>query len=72
MEEITLKPLNDDYYKNELEKAIKELHQAQEDIKLLTAENDELKEQLNKISNEDEIVIRTARKIDNIEIYFKK
>ena len=72
MEEITIKELNIDYYKKELESAIKELHQAQEDIKLLSAENCALKEENKKIVSEDEIVIKTARKIDNIEIYFKK
>lgn len=79
MEEITIKELNIDYYKKELESAIRELHDAQNEIKALESEIDdqnmlirELRAEIDEISHEDEVVITTKHKIGNIEIYFEK
>ena len=79
MEGITLKPLNDSYYKKELETAIKELHDAQEEIKALESEIDdqnqiirELRAEIDKISHEDEVVITTKHKIKDLSIYFEE
>ena len=61
MEGIKLEPLNDSYYKKELETAIKELHDAQEEIKALESEIDdqnqiirELRAEIDKIISEIE------------------
>lgn len=79
MEDINIKELDIDYYKKELQSAIRELHDAQEEIKALGSEIEDqnilirsLREEIDKISHENEVVITTKHPIENIEIYFKK
>ena len=76
MEEITIQELQ---YKDKFDAAIKELKEANEEIKALEEEIDgqnqlirELRAEIDEISHEDEIVITTKHKIDNIEICFEK
>lgn len=59
-----------EYYREELEKAIKSLHDAQEEIEALKEENAELCEQAFKV-REDGVDIHTKHEIKSIEIYFK-
>ena len=79
MEEITIKELNVDYYKKELETAVKELHSQGEEIKALENEIDdqnqlirELQAEIDRISHEDEVVITTKHKIKDLTIYFEE
>ena len=60
-----------DYYREELEKAIRSLHEAQEEIAALKEENAELCEQAFKV-REDELTIRCKHEIKSIDIYFDK
>lgn len=67
-----------DYYREELEKAIRSLHGAQEEIKALESEIDDqnaiirtLREELDEISH-DEIVITTKHKVSAINVYFEE
>lgn len=76
MEEITIQELKQ---KDKLDAAIKELKEANEEIKALEEEIDgqnqiirELRAEIDRISHEDEVVITTKHKIGNIEIYFEK
>lgn len=77
MEEVTINELDKDYYKKELESAIRQLHEAQEEIKSLNNEIDdqnqiirELRSEIDRISHEDEVIITTKHKISNCLIYF--
>lgn len=79
MEEIKLKELDIDYYKKELQTAIKELHEAQEEIKALESEIDDqnaiirnLRTELDEVVHEDEVVITTKHKISYINIGFEE
>ena len=58
-----------DYYKEELEKAIRSLHEAQEEIEALKSENADLCEHAFKVRDE-EVVIRCKHEIKSIDIYF--
>lgn len=76
MEEITIQELQ---YKDKLDAAIKELKEANEEIKALEEEIDgqnqlirELRAEIDKISHEDEIVITTKHKIKTIDVYFEE
>ena len=60
-----------EYYREELEKAIRSLHEAQEEIAALKEENAELCEQAFKV-REDEITIHCKHEIKSIDIYFDK
>lgn len=73
------KTLGVDYYKTELETAIRELHSNGEEIKHLEEEIDSqnqiirtLREELDRISHEDEIVITTKHKISIISVQFEE
>lgn len=73
------KTLGIDYYKAELETAIRELHSNGEEIKHLEEEIDSqnqiirtLREELDRISHEDEIVITTKHKISIISVQFEE
>lgn len=66
------KILDIDYYRKELETAIRDLHAARNEIEYLQKECNDLREEIDKISHEDEIIITTKHPIENIEIYFKK
>lgn len=79
MEEITIKELDIDYYKKELQTAIKELHDAREEIKALEEEIDDqnaiiktLRTELDEIVHEDEVVITTKHKINYINVGFEE
>lgn len=79
MEEITINELGIDYYKQELETAIKEIHSQGEEIKALETEIDdqnqlirELRAEIDRISHEDEVIITTKHTIENIVVTFKK
>lgn len=79
MEEITIKELNVDYYKKELDTAIREIHSQGEEIKNLEEEIDtqnqiirELREELDRISHEDEVIITAKHKIKSVDIYFEE
>ena len=61
--------LSIDYYKEELEKAIRSLHEAQEEIEALKSENADLCEHAFKVRDE-EVVIRCKHEIKSIDIYF--
>ena len=76
MEEITIQELQ---YKDKLDAAIKELKEANEEIKALEEEIDdqnqlirELRAEIDKISHEDEVVITTKHKIKDLTIYFEE
>lgn len=83
MEEM--KTLDKEYYKKELETAIRDLTAARNEIKYLedeiqelTSENSKMKERLqetisemNEMKHEDEVIITTKHKICDIEITFK-
>lgn len=76
MEEITIQELQ---YKDKLDAAIKELKEANEEIKALEEEIDgqnqlirELRAEIDEISHEDEIVITTKHKIKDLTIYFEE
>lgn len=76
MEEITIQELQ---YKDRLDAAIKELKEANEEIKTLEEEIDgqnqlirELRAEIDEISHEDEIVITTKHKIKDLTIYFEE
>lgn len=58
-----------EYYREELEKAIRSLHEAQEEIAALKEENAELCEQAFKV-REDEIIIKCKHEIKSIDINF--
>lgn len=64
------KTLDISYYREELETAIRKLHEAQEEIEALRSENADLCEQAFK--RDHRVVIETRQDIDNIEIFFKK
>jgi len=76
MEEITIQELQ---YKDKLDAAIKELKEANEEIKALEEEIDgqnqlirELRAEIDEISHEDEVVITTKHKIKDLTIYFEE
>lgn len=76
MEEITIQELK---YKDQLDAAIKELKEANEEIKALEEEIDgqnqiirELRAEIDEISHEDEVVITTKHKIKDLTIYFEE
>ena len=76
MEEITIQELK---YKDQLDAAIKELKEANEEIKALEEEIDdqnqiirELRAEIDRISHEDEVVITTKHKIKDLTIYFEE
>lgn len=76
MEEITIQELQ---YKDKLDAAIKELKEANEEIKALEEEIDgqnqiirELRAEIDRISHEDEVVITTKHKIKDLTIYFEE
>ena len=76
MEEITIQELKQ---KDKLDAAIKELKEANEEIKALEEEIDdqnqlirELRAEIDRISHEDEIVITTKHKIKDLTIYFEE
>ena len=76
MEEITIQELK---YKDKLDAAIKELKEANEEIKALEEEIDgqnqlirELRAEIDRISHEDEVVITTKHKIKDLTIYFEE
>lgn len=58
-----------DYYKSELEKAIRSLHDAQEEIEALKSENADLCEHAFKV-REDEVIIKCKHEIKSIDISF--
>ena len=76
MEEITIQELQ---YKDKFDAAIKELKEANEEIKALEEEIDgqnqlirELRAEIDEISHEDEVVITTKHKIKDLTIYFEE
>ena len=76
MEEITIQELKQ---KDKLDAAIKELKEANEEIKALEEEIDdqnqiirELRAEIDRISHEDEVVITTKHKIKDLTIYFEE
>lgn len=76
MEEITIQELQ---YKDKLDAAIKELKEANEEIKALEEEIDgqnqlirELRAEIDEISHEDEVIITTKHKIKDLTIYFEE
>lgn len=76
MEGITIQELQ---YKDKLDAAIKELKEANEEIKALEEEIDgqnqlirELRAEIDEISHEDEVVITTKHKIKDLTIYFEE
>ena len=66
------KALDMEYYKAELERTIRDLQAARNEIEYLQKENAELVDELNKMSHEDEVIITTKHPIDTIDISFKK
>lgn len=58
-----------EYYREELEKAIRSLHEAQEEIASLKEENADLCEQAFRVK-EDEITIKCKHEIKSIDINF--
>ena len=69
--------LGADYYKEELERAIRDLHAARNEIEYLNKENNDLiqevgqlRKDLDRLEHEDEVVITTKHPIKNIEVYF--
>lgn len=76
MEQITIQELQ---YKDKFDAAIKELKEANEEIKALEEEIDgqnqlirELRAEIDEISHEDEVVITTKHKIKDLTIYFEE
>lgn len=76
MEEITIQDLKQ---MDRLDAAIKELKEANEEIKALEEEIDgqnqlirELRAEIDEISHEDEVVITTKHKIKDLTIYFEE
>lgn len=63
--------------KAELQTALEKLMETREEISALEEENEKLRgesKKLRELLNEevDEVVIKTKRKIENVEIYFKR
>lgn len=66
-----MEQLDINYYKNELEQAIRNLKAARDEIQFLQQENDKLIEELKQAKTTNCIVIDTKHKIKNIEIYYE-
>lgn len=66
-----MEQLDINYYKNELEQAIRNLKAARDEIQFLQQENDKLVEELKQTKKSGRIVIESQDKIKNIEIYYE-
>lgn len=66
-----MEQLDINYYKNELEQAIRNLKAARDEIQFLQQENDKLVEELKQTKKSGRIVIESQYKIKNIEIYYE-
>lgn len=66
-----MEQLDINYYKTELEQAIRNLKAARDEIQFLQQENDKLVEELKQTKKNGRIVIETQDKIKNIEIYYE-
>lgn len=66
-----MEQLDINYYKTELEQAIRNLKAARDEIQFLLEENDKLVEELKQTKKSGRIVIESQDKIKNIEIYYE-
>lgn len=66
-----MEQLDINYYKTELEQAIRNLKAARDEIQFLQQENDKLVEELKQTKKSGRIVIESQDKIKNIEIYYE-
>lgn len=66
-----MEQLDVNYYKDELEQAIRNLKAARDEIQFLQQENDKLIEELKQFKKSGRIVIESQDKIKNIEIYYE-
>lgn len=70
MENITLN-LPEEELRKQLDEALLKLVDARDEIMSLNREINELREMLDKVVHEDEVVLTTKHPIKSVEIYFK-
>ena len=70
MENITLN-LPEEELRKQLDEALLKLVDARDEIVSLNREINELREMLDKVEHEDEVVLTTKHPIKSVEIYFK-
>ena len=70
MENITLN-LPEEELRKQLDEALLKLVDARDEIVSLNREINELREMLDKVEHEDEVVLTTKHPIKSVEVYFK-
>ena len=71
MENITLN-LPEEELRKQLDEALLKLVDARDEIVSLNREINELREMMDKIGHEDEVIITTKHKIRSIDLYFEE